>query len=426
MDQAQHFDRSMGGESAGYTDASYGGYGTGGMPGEGQGMDYGTDPGGGMMYDEYMDYGMMGFEFAFDANGRHITAFENMPNPKAQHIHTITRGFEKFAFPKIVRILGSDDLVHKQKGLLGAAELLATGESAVQCLDSGICAAITNLLEDEDKIVRERGAAALEVAAHSIAGCERILQDGSVAKLVKMLDDECTDVRDAAYSALVEAASRSVDIQAVLVSSNTLPSLVEKTVSEEIGRSSMALELLRCCLSGVRDLAVDALLQCEAIRQIKPLLSQDDPAVLEGATSVIGLLCVPFEGKEEAVKVGCVPLLVTLLEDELDSVKSNALSALMYLSIANAGKQAVVEAKGVPKLVHLLNMDDEKVLINVLQVVTNVAEYPPGREELQAAASSLDYLMHHHAALIQRYAAQAKRHVDFKELPYPQLRGEAR
>jgi len=40
---------------------------------------------------------------------------------------------------------------------------------------------------------------------------------------------------------------------------------------------------------------------------VMPLLEQDDPAVLEGATSVVALLCVPFEGKEEAVKAGCVP-----------------------------------------------------------------------------------------------------------------------
>jgi hypothetical protein len=60
------------------------------------------------------------------------------------------------------------------------------------------------------------------------------------------------------------------------------------------------------------------------------------------------------------------------------------------------------------------------------QVVTNVAEYPKAREQLQAGLSSLEYLMSHHAALIQRYAAQAKRHVDFQGLPYPQLCGEAR
>jgi len=369
---------------------------------------------------------MLGYEFAFDANGRHITAFQNNQNPKPQHIHTITRGFEKFAFPKIVRILSSDDLILKQKGLLGAAELLATGENGVQCLSNGICLAIAKLLGDSDDVVRERAAAALEVMAHTQMGCERILQDGAAKKLIAMLDDKSNDVRDAAYSALVEASSRCVDIQALLVSSETLPRLVKKTIDEEVGRSSMALELIRCCLSGVRDPAVDALLGCGAIATIKPLLQEDDPAVLEGATSVIGLLCVPFEGKEEAVQAECMPLLVHLLDDELDSVKSNALSAIMYITIANSGKLALVEAGGIEKLLRLLDMDDEKVLINVLQVVTNVAEYPKGREMLQAASRSLEYLMSHHAALIQRYAAQAKRHIDFEDLPYPQLRGEAR
>jgi hypothetical protein len=64
----------------------------------------------------------------------------------------------------------------------------------------------------------------------------------------------------------------------------------------------MALELLRCCLSGVREPAVDALLACDAISALKPLLAKHDPAVLEGALAVLSLLCVPFEGKEKAVR----------------------------------------------------------------------------------------------------------------------------
>ena len=59
-------------------------------------------------------------------------------------------------------------------------------------------------------------------------------------------------------------------------------------------------------------------------------------------------------------------------------------------------------------------------------MVTNVAELPAAREQLRPAGATLEFLMHHHAALIQRYAAQAKRYVDFTELPYPSLRGEAR
>jgi hypothetical protein len=77
---------------------------------------------------------------------------------------------------------------------------------------------------------------------------------------------------------------------------------VRQAVEEEVGRSSMALELLRTCLSGVREPAVDALLACDAIGSLKPLLALRDPAVLEGALAVISLLCVPFEGKETAVR----------------------------------------------------------------------------------------------------------------------------
>jgi hypothetical protein len=90
----------------------------------------------------------LGYEYAFEANSAHLALVEAKPNPKAQHPHTLTRGFEKFAFPKLVRYLRSADLTHKQKALLGAAELLATGESAVQCLSAGVCAAVTTLLDD--------------------------------------------------------------------------------------------------------------------------------------------------------------------------------------------------------------------------------------------------------------------------------------
>jgi len=98
-------------------------------------------------YDAYED--ALGYEYAFEANSSHLALVEAKPNPTAQHPHTITRGFEKFAFPKLVRYLRSAQLTHKQKALLGAAELLATGESAVQCLSAGVCAAVTTLLEDE-------------------------------------------------------------------------------------------------------------------------------------------------------------------------------------------------------------------------------------------------------------------------------------
>ena len=42
--------------------------------------------------------------------------------------------------------------------------------------------------------------------------------------------------------------------------------------------------------------------------------------------------------------------------------------------------------------------------------MTNVAELPAAREQLRPAGATLEFLMHHHAALIQRYAAQVHTH----------------
>jgi hypothetical protein len=118
-------------------------------------------------YDEASAYeDALGYEYAFEANSSHLALVEAKPNPAAQHPHTLTRGFEKFAFPKLVRFLRSQELTHKQKALLGAAELLATGESAVQCLAAGVCAAVTTLLHDP---VRPLGPSRLSRAQESLA-----------------------------------------------------------------------------------------------------------------------------------------------------------------------------------------------------------------------------------------------------------------
>lgn len=70
MDEYQQQEYNQGYQDLGYGDQYYdGGYGDAGDPSMGV---------------EYGDYGSMGYEFAFDANGRHITAFENRPNPKIQ------------------------------------------------------------------------------------------------------------------------------------------------------------------------------------------------------------------------------------------------------------------------------------------------------------------------------------------------------
>ena len=89
-------------------------------------MEYESYDQGGMMYDGG-DY-PMDAEYALEDNGLHMTAFGAQDNPKAQDKYTLTRGWEKFAFPKAVRLLRDADLAIQQKALLTVSELLSTGE----------------------------------------------------------------------------------------------------------------------------------------------------------------------------------------------------------------------------------------------------------------------------------------------------------
>lgn len=56
---------------------------------------------------------------------------------KAQHRLTITKGFEKFGYPKHVDNLRAQDLDFRQKALLCATELLSTTDSAYECIRNG-------------------------------------------------------------------------------------------------------------------------------------------------------------------------------------------------------------------------------------------------------------------------------------------------
>ena len=112
-----------------------------------------------------------------EANMRHIMRHECRDNPKPLPYTTITRGFESFAFPKIVssqprllqapsrsyllqlcqfnnlvidvqvKELKDSHLVVKQKSLLAARELLATPVSYMGYISAGITPAVVALLE---------------------------------------------------------------------------------------------------------------------------------------------------------------------------------------------------------------------------------------------------------------------------------------
>ena len=369
------------------------------------------------------------FDVAFDpvlANAEHIALFQTQDNPKPQGKYVITRGFEKFAFPKIVDKISDEDLIIKRKALLAACELLNTGEARVQCVGAGIVPALTKCLTHEDATVRERTAACLELIAVNDQGCEELLACGSVGALCDLLRDverhPEDDVRNSAYSALVEA-SRTDRVRLELVEDKRmLKWLVESGLKGESPQPAMALELMRCAMMCTKsEAALEQLLGCGGVAAVAPLLT-GDYEVRECASLVINLLCVPFEGKTAATEAGAVPLLVDLLSDHPLSVTSAAAAALTTLTVDIPAKKAMVECGGGAPLAMLLDVEDEKLIVNVLLLVTSIAEDPEGRRQLQACLQRIRNIqLATPSALIERCAAHAVRQVMFNHLPHAHL-----
>lgn len=216
------------------------------MEGEYEYADAGADM---MMYDgTYQDA-----DYMLEDNGLHMTAFGAQANPKAQDKYTITRGWEKFAFPKAVRLLRDPDLAIQRKALLTVSELLGTGEACAQLVNAGVVAALNACLAAKDATVRERAAADLEilVGVAGAKGCDGMLAEGVVERLLSLLGDADAEVRNAVYNALVEGCLRSAAIQAKLCATEgTLESLLAKAGEEDPERAACALELIRVCLAG--------------------------------------------------------------------------------------------------------------------------------------------------------------------------------
>ena len=302
---------------------------------EGDYVDAGADM---MMYDG----GYQDADYALEDNGLHMTAFGAQDNPNAQGKYTITRGWEKFAFPKAVRLLSDDDLAIRQKALLTVSELLSTGEACVQLINAGVVAALNVCLSAKDATSRERAAADFEilVGVAGAKGCNQMLEDGVVEKLLALLDDTDDDVRNATYNALVEACLRSAPVQARLCAiDGTLHSLLSKAGDEDPERAACALELVRVCLAGRNPGAAESLLKAGALGDLVKILDKDNAAVVEGATTVLGLICMEWEAKEAAVKAKAVPALLNLMgKRALLTLKICATGALMNICVDVHGR----------------------------------------------------------------------------------------
>ncbi|KAK9828473.1 hypothetical protein WJX72_000167 [[Myrmecia] bisecta] len=359
-------------------------------------------------------------------NLRHLVRFEAKPYPRELPETSVTRAFGARAPPKLVGQLQSPELVIRQKALLAAVELLKVPECYSQCLEGGVLAALTELLLDADELVRQRAAAAVQLVASKLVGCERILRHRTLPPLVGLLGDASPSVRQASYSALIEAARFDCICHALAGMPAILPRLLELTLEEEPSRSVLGLQLLTACAAARNnDEGLDQLiLVADIIHSMKPLLAPEQPLeVVERATTLLSRLCMRQDARLKAVAAGHVERLVQLLQRGSLNLSIAAASALAAITVAIEGKDATVQCPGgCQALVSLLDVDNEVLQHNLLAATTNVAESPAGRKALQEARAVLGQIKQSTARLeVSNGASQALRQLDFSARPYQKL-----
>ncbi len=76
------------------------------------------------------------------------------------------------------------------------------------------------------------------------------------------------------------------------------------------------------------------------------------------------------------IEAGAVPLLVPYLQDQDLYTRTNSAGALMSLAINLTGKLEALQGNILPLLVSNLDQNFDTLLINVLQCMTTMAEHP--------------------------------------------------
>lgn len=328
-----------------------------------------------------------------------------------------------------MRELGHSSVVVRQKSLVAARELLVVSQCRVQCIMAGCIPALVALLSDEDVVVRERAAQALQLVGANTPGCVHLLSERAITKLVGMLGDPNAVVRSAVFRALLEAAHSAIVRAELLSSIDTVLQLMRSAREEDGDRVDLALQLLRSVLLGrQQEAAVEALVSDGAIEVCVDLLSSSaNPKAQEGAAWVLHLLAVPEGGKARAVACGGVQNLAKLLSSGHAGVVKAASAALMAITVSAQSKTVAAECASDPEVYGaLLESGDDELVINLLQVVANICEQAGGRKRLQPLQHRLENMLEARdgvpdADRLKNHLGQALRQLQFETLPYREL-----
>ncbi|XP_041367854.1 radial spoke head 14 homolog [Gigantopelta aegis] len=281
------------------------------------------------------------------------------------------------ALPRLNQELNDSNLLTRQRAVMSLCDHLHDPEHIAEALRCGIAESLCKLLSDPDITVRQKSTQCLYVIAGHAIGRDAFLDHEIIIPLSKLFNDQEDIARKNAHMAM-EMVSETPPGAEGIVLAGLVDILVEKLQTELVEIQKIILDTLHFCMRVDTAKALDA----GAMEAFTKLLTHQSHNIRAKAARDIMDLSVPLEGKNKAVEVQSVPLLVALLKDDQPDVQGNAAGALMSITITTKGKYTALAANAIQPLVNIVNSPVSEVRANSLKALTCLSEAPEGRKAL--------------------------------------------
>jgi len=286
--------------------------------------------------------------------------------------------FGRRAIPKLNEELQDKKLITRQRALMSLCDLVHDPNEAYYALEIGCVSNLKNLLNDENQTVRHKSVEVLYIMAQHSVCRQKFIKDDVISAIAFLFDDEVDIVRKFSHQAIGMITHVLNGAQAV-IEANLIPAFVHKLNIELDEIKVFIFDSLHYC-SRINPIQA---LDCGAITILADLLDHKDDEIKSKAARCLMDVCVPLQGKQEAVKhTYLVPTTVKLLEDKCEEVHTAAAGIIMTVAITTEGKYAFLNAGALSSLEKMSKSKCSEARLYSTKALTCLAEAPIGRKAL--------------------------------------------
>ena len=370
-------------------------------------------------------------------NSIHLTNVSALPNfePIPQDELRVAHG--AIAYTKLVADVGSPLLALRQRALAKIVEMLVAPRHIASFLNARIVPALNVAGSDADTEVRYLTTLAFGKIAKEEKGRQELIDHDTPPVLLKLADDSELAVRSNSLD-VVAILGRSADGMRALIKTGFVKVIVDRCRRAIDGGPPNPVVQI-AALTALRQFCqVDAgcaeALGCEAIEATVFMLTHGNDEMRVQAAYCLAALTAEQQTKSLALKEGIMEPLVMMLHPSMDtSVKTASAAALMSMTNGtrfpngeNACKSAAVNAGAIDALIPLLQdglqleiakkMDhtNSALTVYVFKCMSNMADAPKGRKQLQQVIGDLETLSQSSDPLVRKHALIAIERVTWK------------